>query len=334
MLQLRNEGEAPAKLFAIPDADGVDTLHVVVQVTFALTPDAPLARAQRPIDLADVREGDGDAAWVRRPGAVQLAKRRTDVLVDGHAVAPGGRAVTWLDAAVTVGPMRRAMRVWGERRFTGRAAPFCSDPAPFTRVPLTPATAFGGRFDAAASGEAEARNPLGVGYVPPGLRDLASLYGRPLPRVEDPAALMQRPGDAPAPMLWTPVAPAWQPRAARAGTYGEAWSRSRAPFLPVDFDERFSQVAVEGAWVEPHLRGGERIVLQHLAEAPVLEARVPDARPAVRARFRGEERALPAHLETLLLLPDGGVATATWRATLRCGHRLLDVAAVTIGWGP
>lgn len=329
MLQLRNETGLPAKLFAIPDVDGVDALHVVVQAAFALTPDAPLLREQPPVDLADVREGEGDDAWVRRPGVVHLPRRRTDVLVDGEAVAPGGRAVTALDAAVEVGPLRRAMRVFGPRAFTGHAAPFCTAPAPFTRVALTPANAFGGRFGPDA---ADARNPLGAGFVPPGLRDLAALRDRPLPAVEDPDDLVRRPGDAPAPVLWTPVAPSWQPRAARAGTYDDAWSRARAPFLPEDFDERFSQAAAERAWVAPHLRGGERVALTHLADAPVIEARVPTYRPAVTARFRGADAALPVNLEALHLAPGEGRATALWRATLRCGHRLLDVAAVTIRW--
>lgn len=329
MLQLRNETGLPARLFALPDVDGVDALHVVVQATFALTPAAPLLPEQRPVDLADVCEGDGDARWVRRPGVVHLPRRRTDVLVDGEAVAPGGRAVTVLDAAVEVGPLLRAMRVYGPRSFTGHAAPFCTAPAPFTRAALTPANAFGGRF---GPGAFDARNPLGAGFVPPGLRDLAALRDRPLPAVEDPADPLRAPGDAPEPVLWTPVAPSWHPRAARAGTYDDAWSRTRAPFLPADYDERFSQTSAERAWVAPHLRGGERIALTHLAEAPLLEARVPTYRPAVTARFRGADAALPASLEALQLTPGEGRATALWRAALRCGHRLLDVAAVRIAW--
>jgi hypothetical protein len=72
--------------------------------------------------------------------------------------------------------------------------------------------------------------------------------------------------------------------------------------------------------------------VSHLADAPVIEARVPTFRPAVTARFRGADAALPVSLEALQLAPGEGCATALWRATLRCGHRLLDVAAVTIRW--
>ena len=38
MLQLRNRTALPTKLLAIPDPDGVETLHVMVKATFALTP--------------------------------------------------------------------------------------------------------------------------------------------------------------------------------------------------------------------------------------------------------------------------------------------------------
>ena len=328
MLQLVNRTALPTRLLAIPDPDGVDALHVIVQATFALTPSAPLVSAQRPIALADVIAGEGAGAWLRVPSAVHPAKPATEVLLDAHAVAPGGRAVGALDVALGVGAWRRSLRVWGDRRYTGLAAPFGTDPEPFARMPLTATRAFGGSFG--ATGETAARNPVGTGFVPEGWRDLRVLRGVGLPNVEDPAALLQRPGDRPTPALVTPVSAAWQPRAARAGTYDDAWDRTRAPFLPKDFDPRFLQTASEAMWLPTRLRGAEPIALYHLAEAPVVESRVPTLGLRVRARYRGEVVELPAHAETLHLHPDEGVGTLLVRATLRCGHRLLDVAVVEI----
>lgn len=328
MLQLTNRTALPTKLLAIPDPDGVEALHVIVKATFALTPAAALAAAQRPVALADVTAGEGAGAWLRIPSEVHPAKPSTEVLLEGYAVAPGGRAVGALDVGVVVGAWRRTLRVFGDRQYTGLAAPFCTDPAPFVRMPLTPDRAFGG--SSADTGEVEPRNPLGVGLVPSVLRDLRTLRGLPLPNVEDPAALIGRPGDRPPPALVTPVSAAWQPRAARAGTYDDAWDRSRAPFLPTDFDPRFLQAASEAMWLRARLLGGEPIALHHLSDAPVLESRVPALGLRVRARYRGEVVALSAHAETLHLFPDEGVATLLLRATLRCGHRVLDVAVVEI----
>ena len=81
MLQLRNETALPAALFALPDPDGVEALHVVVQRTFELSPGGPTRRDQRPLDRVDVRGGEGPAAWIRRPGVVHVAKAFADVLL-------------------------------------------------------------------------------------------------------------------------------------------------------------------------------------------------------------------------------------------------------------
>jgi len=328
MLQLINQTGLPTQLFALPDPDGVDALHVIVKATFALTPDAPLAAAQAPVGMVDERVGEGASAWLRRPSELHPAKARCEVLLEGEAVAPRGRSVGSLDVTLSVGPWRRALRVTGDRRFTGRAEWFCTEPVPFTRMPLTPERAFGGCF--APEGITDARNPAGAGFAPEGLRDLHALRDHRLPNIEDPEAPLRRPGDRPVPALVGPVAPSWSPRAERAGTYDDVWDRGRAPFLPTDFDPLFLQAAPEAMWLPARLVGAELITLRHLAEEPTVEARVPSLGLRVRARLRGEERELRVEAETLHLFPGDGVATLTHRATLRCGHRPLDVASVEV----
>ncbi len=325
MLQLANHTALPAKILSLPDPDGVDALHVLVKVTFALTADAPLVDEQRPIVTADEWEGEGDAAWLRRASELHPPKAATDVLLEAVAVTPHARAVTELDVGVAVGPLRRELTVIGDRFYTGLDAPWCTAPTPFTRMPLTPDRAFGGRH--ATSGLVDPRNPVGVGLAPSNGSDLCGLR---LPNVEDAAERMRRVGDRPSPALVTPVAASWSPRAQRAGTYDDAWDRARAPFLPVDFDARFLQVASDGWQVTPHLQGGEPIELRHLAAEPVIRSRVPVTGLRVDALYRGAPCPLAPRIETLHLLPSEGLATLTLRATLRCGHRLLDVAAVEI----
>lgn len=328
MLQLTNRTELPVKMFALPDPDGVDALHVVVQATFALTPDAPLADVQRPIALVDEMVGEGAAARPRTPSVVHPAKPYCEVLLDGEAVAPWGRAVTALDVGIAVASWRRVIRVVGDRVFTGVASPWCTDPVPFERMPLTPERAFGGTF--APHGATDARNPAGVGYAPSDVRDLRPLRGLALPNLEDPAAWLQQPGDAPPPVIVSPVGASWAPRAARAGTYDDAWDQHRAPFLPTDFDARFTQSGADAMWLPARLQGGEPIVLHHLADAPVVEARVPTLGIRVVVTVRGEAREVPALAETLHLFPSEGLATLSLRATLRCGHRILQVSSVDV----
>ena len=52
------------------------------------------------------------------------------------------------------------------------------------------------------------------------------------------------------------------PRRGFAGTYGARWQRTRAPYLPVDFDPRFLQFAVGGMAFDFHLKGNETVNAQ------------------------------------------------------------------------
>jgi hypothetical protein len=61
-------------------------------------------------------------------------------------------------------------------------------------------------------------------------------------------------------------------------------------------------------------------------------SKVPEGEMVVTAWYRGAAHPLVCNLELLQLYPDADIATITWRATLRCGHRLLDVTAITIAW--
>nr|MBK7069177.1 DUF2169 domain-containing protein [Deltaproteobacteria bacterium] len=70
----------------------------------------------------------------------------------------------------------------------------------------------------------------------------------------------------------------------RCPTYDDAWDRSRAPFLPTDFDPRFQQAASEPMWL-PRASWGRA----HRAAPPrrgaQVESRVPSLGLRVRARF-------------------------------------------------
>ena len=65
------------------------------------------------------------------------------------------------------------------------------------------------------------------------------MEGLPVPNLEDPAAPLEQIGQTPPPACLAPIAPSWLPRRLFAGTYDERWQRTRAPYLPDDFDPRF-----------------------------------------------------------------------------------------------
>ena len=135
-------------------------------------------------------------------------KPRTDVLLRGSAHAPRGE-VTTLDTGVSVGPVKKRVRAWGDRRFQlgagGRLE--LTPPAPFRAMALTWENAYGGRdlyaerklaapprktaesLDALMQEEAPGmfsypRNEAGRGFFL--ALDLERLHGAPAPNLEDP----------------------------------------------------------------------------------------------------------------------------------------------------
>jgi hypothetical protein len=145
-----------------------------------------------------------------------------EVVVLGAAYAPGGGPVGRTTGAVAVGDERRELSVFGDRVWENSGGPRIGAPVPFTRMPLTHERAFGGTAEVEIDREAfvqamDARNRHGRGFDPvPAARSLAEQLKapegyprydetRPLPNIEDPAALIQRPDDAPEPVFWGAV---------------------------------------------------------------------------------------------------------------------------------
>lgn len=157
-------------------------------------------------------------------------KRFVDVGVIGKAIAPGGRPVPHMRAAVAVGEWRKDVEVFGDRvvEWTSEGRPRIGEPQPFTEMPLDHLHAYGGvdkRVPVAnddpqiQSVEIGAdhpglypRNPWGKGYLAVDER----IDGVQLPNLEDPrdrltdARVIARPRDwylQPLPWYldWTPV---------------------------------------------------------------------------------------------------------------------------------
>jgi hypothetical protein len=143
-----------------------------------------------------------------------------EVIVLGHAYAPRGRATGQVRVHLGVGGESRDLVVFGDRvwQASGRIGP----PVPFTQMPLTWDRAFGGSADILIDKDspvtvADPTNRLGKGFdhtrAVEGLRQTfnppegyprCDLH-RPLPNLEDPAALIAKWEDAPRPVCWGTV---------------------------------------------------------------------------------------------------------------------------------
>jgi hypothetical protein len=198
--------------------------------------------------------------------------------------------------------------------------------APFVRMPLVWERAYGGADRTDNGSSADMRNPVGTGYRASG--SVKPIAGTPLPNVEDPRMLITGPSDAPAPAGFAAIAPSWEPRKSYAGTYDESWQRSRAPYVPVDFDSRYFHCApVDQVFTTP-LSGGEPIEVHGAVPEGVLRFALP--RVAVRIRFRREqgEEDRRASLETVQIEPDAKRLVMVWRAALRADKAVLKIREV------
>lgn len=211
------------------------------------------------------------------PSDVAVERAGTSVFVHGQIVSAATDEPVL--ATVRVGAVERRLCAFGPRHWVRSGAGYqIRSAGTFEPLDLDWRHAFGGSFGE----EQSSANPVGLGFFSERLGETAE--GVPLPRLELADARMQTPQDRPPPAAIAAVAPGWEPRRSWAGTYDEAWQRTRAPYPPDDLDPRFAD---EGSLViRPALRGGEAIELSNIGVAAHLRARVPS--PTVRIDLAGE----------------------------------------------
>ena len=331
MLQLQNETPFRANIAVFPDPRGVETLYVTVRAAFRLVgAGLAVAEEQRPVQLADEYGGDPARSSLARAGEVHLAKPGTDVVLIGEAFAPRSRPASSVDVSISIGPVAKTVRVFGDRIWLTGASDRISSPEPFVRIPLVYERAFGGVLEARPRHEPDhARIPgtrrawASRGYV-------ARSPARALPNLEDPAHLIAHPDNRPAPAGFGFIAPSWKPRRLFAGTYDEAWQRKRAPFLPDDFDARYFHAAHPDLVCKRHLRGGETIEVHNANPSGAVRVRVPRCGIEAAVRIAGATSRPPLALETVLVEPSERLVSLLFRGAVGCDKRALDVERVEI----
>jgi len=303
----------------------------VIKGTFAIAHGAcHRADEQLPVNLTGEHWGEDPAASsYKYEPEVAFFKPATDVVLIGHAYAPNPGTCE-MGVSLTVGPVRKALRVFGERawmRASGRTV--VSPPIAFDRMRLVYERAFGGwdrRHSDPSRHAVEPRNPVGMGFR------VTFEEGLRLPNIEDPSALLRRFEDRPAPAGFGFVSPHWQPRAALAGTYDAQWQADRAPLLAADFNRSHLNAASPGLVAPGYLWGNEQVVAQGVTPDGLLSFFLPGAQPPFVRIVRKDEPdiELLANLDTVIIEPDEARVQLLWRASaaLRTGPH--DLRAVEI----
>lgn len=207
------------------------------------------------------------------PGAIfdiGMPKPTAEILLAGHAAAPGGEPVERMGLAFAFGGLQKQLLVTGDRywRLAGASA-VPTEPAPFTQMPLAPERCFGGA--------GHALNPVGVGYR--AQERLAAGEMVALPNIETPETAIRSIGDQPAPPRFGPLAVDAKERLQYAGTYDAAWMKTHAPGLAADADPRFFLFAPPDQRLAGYLNGDEGYGLRNFsADAPEIRQRLPGFR--------------------------------------------------------
>lgn len=253
-------------------------------------------------------------------------KPATDLIVNGRAWAPGGRPVRSVDVQASVGPIRKRLRVFGDRVWQRSAVgPMrISDPVPFTSVAIEYERAFGGWDRSARNPDdyrLDSRNPVGTGFI----AARQSSDGVRLPNVEWPDRLITSSGDHPPPAGFGVIDWSWSPRRELAGTYDDNWRKNRFPLWAEDFDARYSNCAPSDQQIAGYLRGGEAVELINLSRDGVTRFRLPRIHPGFETRFGAEYVPHRGHLCTVIIEPESRRLILVWQASLTCNFRADDL---------
>jgi len=326
VLQLKNNTRFAASMVVFPNEQAIDTLYVIVKASFNVGRGLTLADEQLPPQETDVYWTEPNRSSLKYASDMHIGKPTTDVVVIGHACAPAQKEVTELDVGVTVGPVDRALRVYGDRAWRDGKM---TGPVPFKTMPIVYERAYGGvQVVDGEEADVDARNPVGRGFA--ASRKASDLNDVPLPNIEDPAKLIHEPGDRPPPAGFGFYAPNWQPRAGFAGTYDDTWRKTRAPYLPLDFDSRFLNMAHPDLICQNYLQGGEPVTIRHMHPNGPLQFDLPQVRLVARVNIAGGTESPPFNLETVILQPNQLKASVVWRAALPCDKRVLKISEVAI----
>jgi hypothetical protein len=328
MLQLDNQTPYAAERTIVMDKTGEKSWVVAVKATYRVRVDGTteLSEPQTPLFYSAEHIGEPGQSSIRYEADLIPTKPATDVIVNGHAYAPGGHPAVSVDVSVRVGPVTKHLRVFGDRRWyvgvSGRLRP--SSPANFHRMPIIYERAFGG-WDKTDPEPAKQRmffgNPLGSGFA----TNEKHLEGKPLPNVEDPSHLISAWNDRPAPAGFGAIASYWSPRLEWGGTYDDAWMEKKFPLLPDDFDDRFHQCALPDQQVAGYLRGGEVVGLKNLTESGSLQFVLPKVHLGFSTSFGKQKQEHRASLQTIVIEPDIPQVILVWQTSLACHHLLDDL---------
>ncbi|BAO90629.1 DUF2169 family type VI secretion system accessory protein [Caballeronia cordobensis] len=244
--------------------------------------------------------------------------------VYGAACAPEGARIAEQRVRVKIGALSKALVVTGDRQFDplGRI----SAPIPYARMPIEPATAFGG--------EQCADNPRGKGYAEVA-KDVF-----PLPNVESETARIVRRGDRVTPAGFWGFDSAAPVRQRYLGTCDDRWLKSGWPHLPEDTRPEWFMTAAQDQRLPGYFSGDERFEIDNMhPRQRAQQGALPGLRARCFVNVRTPEgdtlREVDTRAETVWLFPELECGIVLFRALARSADSdASDMLHVKAVWEP
>ncbi len=242
---------------------------------------------------------------------IGMPKPQAEVLVGGHAAAPGGQPTAQMMLGWAIPPIRKQILVTGDRYWQMTSSGWRQTaPHPFLQMPLAPNRAFGGPSYAA--------NPAGAGH----LALARSMGGEAvaLPNLEIPEQAIRLIEEMPPSAKFGPMAFDAKERLQYAGTYDSAWLKKIAPGLATDADPRLFLFAPQDQRLGGFLSGGEPYALQNFsADQPLIQGHLPSFRVRCFIGWKDTARGvdeLPTRIDTLWLFAGARRGIFIYRAAV------------------
>ncbi len=264
-MEILNDTQFEVETLPSMGPEGKTVLTIIVKGTFDIRPGEPavVAPEQIPVAFGDEFYDEKRGGSVKFESDIAPFKPRADIVLVGHAHAPGGGSALALDVSLRVGQVRKTIRVFGDRRWvmSSRLLPeHSSKPQPFSSIPLVYERAFGG-IDSEGGGFCP-ENIVGCGFF--AKKSTKAIDGASLPNLEDPNKLIKSWKDHPKPVGFGFYGRAWMPRAGYLGTYDDKWREERSPDPPEDFKFDYYNAAHPDLQVAGYLKGDEEVELMKL----------------------------------------------------------------------
>jgi hypothetical protein len=326
--------------------EGQYVLSVLFKRTYEIVPGKTCVRAE-----TDTKIISGDRFWddpmnssVTLESDFVPWKVATDVVLNGRAYAPKGKATSAFLAGLEVGAVRKQVSIIGDRiaRYTG-GVPAFTDPQPVATVDLRYENAYGGAdiYSDRKLPCLYARNPVGKGFAIRNARETVDQLA--LPNLEDPSDRLtperlccghfmhwER---QPMPQSFGWFAKTWQPRASFAGIlpadrateqemrkmYAQAvppeqratYEQNPLPYM----NFRFFNGASPGLSA-PFLKGDERVRAVNLTPETALEFHLPGESPRIGLDIGQGVEEPEVVLHTVMIRMEDQQVDLVWRGAV------------------